>query len=129
MSKLHSKIANEELSSDKTVQEQLSEELWALQRYVTSLKRKVKKLKLEHKSLESEQLSKLKEMQAKRCDSENHKTENVDPNRLLSSAELHNKELNLICENSVLIESGKQFGLVILRLFKKICDLNLIENI
>ena len=41
LAKLHSRIANEEASSDKTVQEQLCDELWALQRYVTSLKRKV----------------------------------------------------------------------------------------
>ncbi len=41
LAKLHSKIANEESSSDKTLQEQLCDELWALQRYVTSLKRKV----------------------------------------------------------------------------------------
>jgi len=107
LSKLHSKIANEELSSDKTVQEQLSEELWALQRYVTSLKRKVKKLKLEHKNLESEQMSKLKEIQAKRGDAESNLAKQNDPNRLLNLAELVNKEFNLICENSVLIETGK----------------------
>jgi hypothetical protein len=41
LSKLHSRIANEEKSNDKTLQEQLCEELWNLQRYVTSLKRKV----------------------------------------------------------------------------------------
>lgn len=41
LAKLHSQIANQENSSDKTEQERLCEELWTLQRYVTSLKRKV----------------------------------------------------------------------------------------
>lgn len=62
MAKLHTKIANEEHSADKTALEQLCDELWALQRYVTSLKRKVKKLKLERKAAETEQLNNLKEV-------------------------------------------------------------------
>jgi hypothetical protein len=40
LAKLHSQIANQE-KSDPSEQEKLSEELWTLQRYVTSLKRKV----------------------------------------------------------------------------------------
>ena len=57
LANLHKRIANEEHSNDKMSQEQLSDELWALQRYVTSLKRKVKKLKLERKLIEAEQLN------------------------------------------------------------------------
>lgn len=61
LSKLHSRIANEEHTNDKVVQEKLCDELWALQRYVTSLKRKVKKLKQERKMLEAEQIKTINE--------------------------------------------------------------------
>lgn len=44
---LHAKIAKSE--KDKKLQEQFLEELWAIQTYVTSLKRKVKKLKNDQK--------------------------------------------------------------------------------
>lgn len=124
LSKLHSKIANEESSSDKTVQEQLSEELWALQRYVTSLKRKVKKLKIERQNIETEQLNKLKELQERNSGKNNSRdlTQSgrntpatliisdlyPDPNRLLSPVELHSKEMNIICQNTVLIDSIQQ---------------------
>ena len=57
LANLHKRIANEEHLNDKMSQEQLSDELWALQRYVTSLKRKVKKLKQERKLIEAEQIS------------------------------------------------------------------------
>jgi predicted nucleic acid-binding Zn-ribbon protein len=66
LSKLHSQIAQEESASDKTVQEQLCEELWALQRYVTSLKRQAKKLKLERQSVEAAQVGRVKELKEAR---------------------------------------------------------------
>jgi hypothetical protein len=62
LSKLHARIANEQNSSNKTAQESLGEELWALQRYITSLKRKVKKLNQERKALEAEQIKNLTEV-------------------------------------------------------------------
>jgi len=129
LSKLHSRIANEENSNDKTIQEQLCDELWALQRYVTSLKRKVKKLKLERKTIETEQINKLKEIQSQTSQSkEETKIKQTSPSDdvvndavqinestidhaekpltlSLNPTELINEELNLICENTVLIES------------------------
>ena len=59
LANLHRRIASQEHLSDKTSIEQLSDELWALQRYVTSLKRKVKKLKQERKQIEADQLQSL----------------------------------------------------------------------
>ena len=112
LSKLHAKIANEQNSADTTKQEQLSEELWALQRYVTSLKRKVKKLKQERKAIENEQIKNLTEAMSsgdknqedhhRNADSSTTKSEMINEQNM---AEYLSKEMNLVCENSVLIES------------------------
>ena len=51
---LHAKIAKSE--KDKKLQEQFLEELWAIQTYVTSLKRKVNlfiKFEFEHKAFKN----------------------------------------------------------------------------
>jgi predicted deacetylase len=105
LSKLHSQIAQEESASDKTVQEQLCEELWALQRYVTSLKRQAKKLKLERQSVEAAQVGRVKELKEAREAREAKVPTN--PDALLSASELCAKEMHALCENMVLIDSSE----------------------
>ncbi|CAF0709196.1 unnamed protein product [Brachionus calyciflorus] len=116
LSKLHSRIASEEHSNDKSVQDQLSEELWGLQRYVTSLKRKVKKLKSERKNIEAEQIKNMNKNKSDESKAQNQPgDENKDVNGQVDKEkethdikELEAKETNLICENSVWIESLQQ---------------------
>lgn len=107
LTKLHNRIANEEHSNDKSVQEQLSEELWALQRYVTSLKRKVKKLKSERKNMEAEQIKNMSKI--KNDEQNENEKESNDKKEVPDHKELAAKEMNLLCENSVWIESCKIF--------------------
>lgn len=101
LAKLHSQIANQE-KSDPSEQEKLSEELWTLQRYVTSLKRKVKKLKNERKiELEQQQ----EQSKPVKTAEENQEVANL--------SELYSKEMNTLCENFVLIEQIHQYlGLI-----------------
>lgn len=98
---MHSRIASEENSNDKTLQEQLSEELWGLQRYVTSLKRKLKKLKSEKKNQEAEQI--------KNMSKSKNESKNENESQVLDINELTQKETKIFCENSVLIESCIHF--------------------
>jgi len=134
LANLHKLIANEE--DDKKAQEKLSEELWALQRYVTSLKRKVKKLKQERKIVESEQLndakigssqvttsnsnstikneeindSKAVETNASSLNTDVSQSEThamVNQDLFANPIELITKESHLIVENNVLIETCK----------------------
>lgn len=145
LAKLHTKIANEEHSADKTALEQLCDELWALQRYVTSLKRKVKKLKLERKAAETEQLNNLKEAkissttqtQAHAADAQSSNESNApqlsnsqsnsefqQPSiELQPIDQLMSKEVNLVCENLVLIENIQQLAERINKEKKTIADL------
>jgi len=124
LSDLHSRIANEENSVDKALQEQLSDELWALQRYVTTLKRKVKKLKLERKQSDSAEAktgtqvpnssstSTIKNeensvvgssttAESSKQEDEHQQTQGLTINELVDL------ELNMLCENFVIIENCK----------------------
>ena len=134
LANLHKLIANEE--NDKKAQEKLSEELWALQRYVTSLKRKVKKLKQERKLLEAEQLNDAKigqnqvttsgssstikneEINDAKAETNvsvlNNNVTDLESNHLIENqdlfanpSELLIKDSYLICENNVLIDASK----------------------
>ena len=108
LSKLHSQIAQEESASDKTAQEQLCEELWALQRYVTSLMRQATKLKLERQSVEAAQVGRVKELKEAREAREAREAKvPLHPDALLSASELCAKEMHALCENVVLIDSSE----------------------
>jgi RalA-binding protein 1 len=89
---LHKRIAKEESSNNKV--EQLSEELWSLQRYVTSLKRKLKKIKTE-KKLQLEQEETITQQQ-------------TNTNIRANIEEALSNEMNLLTQNFVLIETLKQ---------------------
>jgi uncharacterized coiled-coil protein SlyX len=129
LANLHRRIASQEHLSDKTSIEQLSDELWALQRYVTSLKRKVKKLKQERKQIEADQLqslsnetkanqvpasgsnSTIKNEDMSEAKAEIHSEENsankAEPQEPVNVEELYGKDFSLICENNVLLETRK----------------------
>jgi hypothetical protein len=115
---LHSRIANEENSVDKALQEQLSDELWALQRYVTTLKRKVKKLKIERKQTDSVEMKVPNSSSTSTI--KNEESGGVGPSTIAESSkqesehiqtqgltinELVDLELNMLCENFVIIEN------------------------
>jgi hypothetical protein len=106
ITELHSKIAKN--NDDKKLQEQLLEDLWTNQRYVTSMKREIKKLRAEKQknlndsNLVLQQTPKIQVINNVKQQQQQQQQQYDDKYEIL-----FNENLMILCENQVLIENMK----------------------
>lgn len=111
ITELHSKIAKN--NEDKKLQEQLLEDLWTNQRYVTSMKREIKKLRADkQKNLNNDSLiiqTPQIQLPTKQDASQQQQQQQQKKQEQLNDKyeKLLNEDLMILCENQVLIENMK----------------------